>query len=77
MRKSPSKTTNSTNFQQSADFSDMADSKYKTKLCRIWEETADCSDGICCKYAHGESELQPLLSPICRTIAEKGMSIRR
>ena len=32
--------------------------KYKTTLCRHWEETRECELGPLCSFAHGRSELR-------------------
>ena len=34
----------------------MAYIKYKTTICRHWEETQTCSLGDACSFAHGEHE---------------------
>ncbi len=33
--------------------------RYKTKLCRSYDETGWCRFGDQCKYAHEQEELQP------------------
>lgn len=44
--------------------SDLADSKYKTELCKNWVENASCNYGQLCQFAHGVKELQD--SPLPR-----------
>lgn len=42
--------TNNYNYQES---------RYKTELCRHWEETGTCPHGLQCLFAHGLFELRP------------------
>jgi hypothetical protein len=35
------------------------ESRYKTELCRHYEESGDCPHGQQCLYAHGQQELVP------------------
>lgn len=35
-------------------------SRYKTELCRIYEEFGSCTHGDKCLYAHGKFELNPM-----------------
>ena len=53
-------------------------SKYKTELCRSWEERGTCEYGKDCLFAHGVSELRqmerhPLYkTELCKTFHETG-----
>jgi len=51
---------------------------YKTELCRSWVETGSCRYGIKCQFAHGKSELRPIMrhpkykTEICKTFHTLG-----
>lgn len=53
-------------------------SLYKTELCRSFEETGSCRYGAKCQFAHGKSELRPILrhpkykTEICKTFFSSG-----
>ena len=34
-----------------------SDLKYKTEICKNWEQTFSCKYGSKCKFAHGKEEL--------------------
>ena len=38
--------------------------KYKTSLCRHWEQTKTCSLGSMCTFAHGHAELRKINDPM-------------
>mmetsp|Transcript_6695 Transcript_6695/g.9162 ORF Transcript_6695/g.9162 Transcript_6695/m.9162 type:complete len:90 (-) Transcript_6695:1826-2095(-) len=42
----------------------MAYIKYKTTLCRHYEETRQCSLGDACSFAHGEQEKRGMNDPM-------------
>ncbi|XP_074299680.1 zinc finger CCCH domain-containing protein 15-like [Silene latifolia] len=47
---------------------------YKTELCNKWEETSTCPYGQHCRFAHGLSELRPIIrhprykTQVCRMV---------
>eukprot|EP01128_Nolandella_sp_AFSM9_P009899 TRINITY_DN659_c0_g1_i2.p1 TRINITY_DN659_c0_g1~~TRINITY_DN659_c0_g1_i2.p1 ORF type:complete len:212 (-),score=48.03 TRINITY_DN659_c0_g1_i2:77-712(-) len=51
---------------------------FKTEVCRSFQETGACRYGSKCQFAHGESELRPVLrhpkykTELCRTFETKG-----
>lgn len=49
--------------------------KYKTTLCRHYEETQTCSLGHLCSFAHGKSELRNINDPMPRDFAGKKSQI--
>lgn len=56
---SKSKSSNAllTNLPFTIDSDKRKDLKYKTELCRKWEETGKCPYGKKCRFAHGKQEL--------------------
>uniref|UniRef100_A0AC34QCR6 C3H1-type domain-containing protein n=1 Tax=Panagrolaimus sp. JU765 TaxID=591449 RepID=A0AC34QCR6_9BILA len=44
---------------------------YKTVMCQAWLESAHCSFGADCKFAHGETELRPAKLPIRNSLKYK------
>lgn len=50
--------------------------RYKTELCRSWQESGTCRYGAKCQFAHGAQELRPIVrhpkykTEICRSWAE-------
>ena len=38
--------------------------KYKTTLCRHWQQTGACTIGVRCVFAHGQAELRNPNDPI-------------
>jgi len=57
---------------------DTAQNLYKTELCRSFVETGACRYGVKCQFAHGKSELRPVLrhpkykTEICKTFHTLG-----
>ena len=43
---------------QNADEKDLDYKKYKTRLCRNWQQTGRCPYGEACVYAHGTKEMR-------------------
>ncbi|KAJ5067856.1 mRNA decay activator protein zfp36 [Anaeramoeba ignava] len=52
--------------------------RYKTEMCRSWEETGTCRYGSKCQFAHGYHELRPILrhprykTQVCKSFHENG-----
>ncbi|MES1914638.1 MAG: hypothetical protein MHM6MM_006687 [Cercozoa sp. M6MM] len=55
------------------------DKLYKTEVCRTWSETGACPYGTKCQFAHGESDMRPVLvepnykSEMCKNILLHGV----
>lgn len=53
-------------------------SRYKTEMCRTFEETGYCKYGSKCQFAHGSQELRPIIrhpkykTDLCRTFHVHG-----
>lgn len=45
--------------------------KYKTTLCRHFEETQECSLGPLCSFAHGKHELRHINDPLPKDFQKK------
>jgi hypothetical protein len=43
---------------QNAEEKDLGHKKYKTRLCRNWQQTGRCPYGEACVYAHGTKEMR-------------------